>query len=106
YGATLSSARATGFALHGDSLFSVAGRPAPKKVSKNAWPCIRVSLRETSLTPSTFRGPAYKGHPCPFTPPSAATPHAPVEARSARPSDGGASLPPPGRGSTSSLWGR
>ncbi len=104
YGATLSSARATGFALHGDSLFSVAGRPAPKKVSKNAWPCIRVSLRETSLTPSTFRGPAYKGHPCPFTPLSASMPLAPLHADSVRPSERGDSVASAGPCSKSSVW--
>ena len=62
-GAALSSARATGCALHGDSLFSVAGRSTPKKVSKNACPSIRVSLRETSRTPERGDSAAPAG-PC------------------------------------------
>ncbi len=82
--AALSSARPTGFALHGDSLFSNA-----KKVSKNACPSIRVSLRETSLIPSMLRGPAYKGHPWPFTPLAASMPLAPLRSDSIRPSERG-----------------
>ena len=83
-----------GFALLGDSLFPNAGRPAPKKVSKNACPCIRVSPRSTSLTPSALRGPAYKGHPWPFiagTPSSlaASMPLAPLRADSVRPPERG-----------------
>ena len=62
-GAALSSARPTGCALHGDSLFSVAGRSAPKKVSKTACPSIRVSLRETSRTPERGDSAAPAG-PC------------------------------------------
>ncbi len=82
--AALSSARPTGFALHGDSLFSNA-----KKVSKNACPSIRVSLRSTSLIPSMLRGPAYKGHPWPFTPLAASMPLAPLRSDSIRPSERG-----------------
>ncbi len=82
--AALSSARPTGFALHGDSLFSNA-----KKVSKNACPTIRVSLRSTSLIPSMLRGPAYKGHPWPFTPLAASMPLAPLRSDSIRPSERG-----------------
>ena len=78
------AARRIGFALLGDSLFSVA-----KKVSKNACPCIRVSLRSTSLIPSTLRGPAYKGHPWPFTPLAASMPLAPLRADSIRPPERG-----------------
>jgi len=78
------AARRIGFALLGDSLFSVA-----KKVSKNACPCIRVSLRSTSLIPSTLRGPAYKGHPWPFTPLAASMPLAPLRADSVRPPERG-----------------
>ena len=63
YGAALSVARPTGFALHGDSLFSVAGRPAPQKVSKNACPSIRVSLGETSCIPERGDSAAPAG-PC------------------------------------------
>jgi hypothetical protein len=70
--------------LHGDSLFSNA-----KKVSKNACPSIRVSLRETSLIPSLLRGPAYKGHPWPFTPLAASMPLAPLRSDSIRPSERG-----------------
>ncbi len=104
YGATLSSARATGFALHGDSLFSVAGRPAPKKVSKNACPYIRVSLRETALTPPALRGPAYKGHPWPFTPLAASMPLAPLHTDSVRPSERGDSVASAGPCSKSFVW--
>ncbi len=73
-----------GFALLGDSLF-----PNAEKVSKNACPCIRVSLRSTSLTPSALRGPAYKGHPWPFTPLAASMPLAPLRADSVRPPERG-----------------
>ncbi len=84
YAAALPSALPSGFALLGDSLFSVA-----KKVSKNACPYIRVSLRETSLIPSALRGPAYKGHPWPFTPLAASMPLAPLRADSIRPTERG-----------------
>ena len=49
--AALYLAFGSGFALLGDSLFSIAGRTAPKKVSKNACPCIRpvASRRVRSL---------------------------------------------------------
>jgi hypothetical protein len=70
--------------LHGDSLFSTA-----KKVSKNACPSIRVSRREPSLIPSMLRGPAYKGHPWPFTPLAASMPLAPLRSDSIRPSERG-----------------
>jgi len=78
-----------GFALLGDSLF-----PNAEKVSKNACPCIRVSLRSTSLTPSALRGPAYKGHPWPFiagtpSPLAASMPLAPLHADSVRPPERG-----------------
>jgi len=78
-----------GFALLGDSLF-----PNAEKVSKNACPCIRVSLRETSLTPSALRGPAYKGHPWPFiagtpSPLAASMPLAPLRTDSVRPPERG-----------------
>jgi hypothetical protein len=90
YGAALSSARPVGCALHGASLFSVAGRPAPKKISKNACPCIRVSLRSTPLIPSSLRGPAYMGHPWPITPLAASMPLAPLHEDSIRPAERGA----------------
>ncbi len=61
----------------------------PKKVTKNACPCIRVSLRSTSLIPSTLRGPAYKGHPWPFTLLAASMPLAPLRADSIRPPERG-----------------
>ncbi len=51
-----------GFALLGESLFSVA-----KKVTKNACPCIRPRLRRGSFAPSPLRRPSYKSHPWPFT---------------------------------------
>ena len=84
YNAALSSAGSTGFALHGESLF-----PNAEKVTKNACPSIRVSLRSTSLIPSALRGPAYKGHPWPFTPLAASMPLAPLRADSIRPSERG-----------------
>ncbi len=84
YGAALEAPRTSGFALLGASLFSNA-----KKVSKNACPCIRVSLRSTSLIPSSFRGPAYKGHPWPFTPLAASMPLAPLHEDSIRPPERG-----------------
>jgi len=62
------SGGSTGFALLGDSLF-----PNAEKVSKNACPCIRGSLRSTSLTPSALRGRA------------ASMPLAPLRADSVRP---------------------
>ncbi len=88
YGAALEAPRASGFALLGASLFSNA-----KKVSKNACPCTGLgvpgSLRSTSLIPSSFRGPAYKGHPWPFTPLAASMPLAPLHEDSIRPSERG-----------------
>src|SRR5690606_16602943 len=88
-----------GFALLGDSLFSVA-----KKVSKNACPCIRVSLRSTSLTPSAFRGTAYKDHPWPFTPLAASMPLAPLHTDSVRPSERGGLVAPAGPCSKAFVW--
>ena len=76
--------RDAGFALLGDSLF-----PGAEKVSKNACPCIRVSLRSTSFIPSTLRGPAYKGHPWPFTPLAASMPLAPLRSDSIQPPERG-----------------
>ena len=76
--------RSIGFALLGDSLFSIA-----KKVSKNACPCIRVSLRETSLIPSLLRGSPRKGHPWPFTALAASMPLAPLRSDSIRPPERG-----------------
>ena len=87
--AALSSARPTGFALHGDSLFSNAGRPAPKKVSKNACPSIRPRLRRGSLTPVTLQGPAAKGHPWPIAALAASMPLNPFHATCARPPERG-----------------
>ena len=76
--------RSIGFALLGDSLFSIA-----KKISKNACPCIRVSLRETSLIPSLLRGSPPKGHPWPFTALAASMPLAPLRSDSIRPPERG-----------------
>ena len=73
-----------GFALLGESLF-----PDAEKVTKNACPCIRVSLRSTPLIPSALRGPAYKGHPWPFTPLAASMPLAPLRVDSIRPPERG-----------------
>ena len=38
----------------------------PQKEPKGLCPCIRVWLRQTSLTPSSLQGPAAKGHPWPI----------------------------------------
>ncbi len=84
YDAALPSSRTSGFALLGESLF-----PNAEKVTKNACPYIRVSLRSTSLSPSALRGPAYKGHPWPFTPLAASMPLAPLRADSIRPPERG-----------------
>ncbi len=83
-GAALLVALASGFALLGESLF-----PNAEKVTKNAYPYIRVSLRSTSLIPSPLRRPAYKGHPWPFTPLPASMPLAPLRADSIRPPERG-----------------
>ena len=94
YDAALSSSRTSGFALLGDSLFSNARMAGPSKVSKNACPCIRVSLRSTSLIPSLLRGSPRKGHPWPFiggtpSPLAASMPLAPLRSDSIRPSERG-----------------
>ncbi len=73
-----------GFALLGESLLAVA-----PKGTKRSCPCIRVSLRSTPLIPSTLRGPAYKGHPWPFTPLAASMPLASLRADSIRPPEKG-----------------
>ena len=59
-----------------------------KKVSKETHPDIRVSLRSTPLLPVPLRGPAYKGHPCPFTPLAASLRLVPLRNTSTRPTDG------------------
>ena len=76
--------RRNGFALLGESLLAVA-----PKGTKKSCPYIRVSLRSTSLIPSALRGPAYKGHPWPFTPLAASMPLAPLRADSIRPAERG-----------------
>ncbi len=83
--------RRIGFALLGEFLLAVARMAGPPKGTKRSCPCIRVSLRETSLIPSPLRGPAYKGHPWPFTPRAASMPLAPLRADSIRPSERGVS---------------
>jgi len=80
----LKMALTSGFALLGESLF-----PNAEKVTKNACPCIRVSLRSPPLIPCTLRGPAYKGHPWPFTPLAASMPLAPLRPASNRPPERG-----------------
>ena len=47
------------------------------------------SLRSTSLIPAALRGPAYKGHPWPFTPLAASMPLASLRADYIRPSERG-----------------
>jgi hypothetical protein len=78
------SARGSGFALLGESLLANA-----PKGTKRSCPYIRVSLRSTSLIPSALRGPAYKGHPWPFTPLAASMPLTPLRADYIRPSERG-----------------
>ena len=74
YGAALSSARPTGCALHGASLFLVWPR---KSNQKEGHPCIRVLLRKTSLPPAPLRRSSRRDihvpsllarHPCLATP--------------------------------------
>ena len=78
------SGRSIGFALLGESLF-----PNAEKVTKKSCPCIRVSLRSTSLIPSLLRGSPRKGHPWPFTALAASMPLAPLRSDSIRPSERG-----------------
>src|SRR5690606_5701542 len=86
-GAALSSARATGCALHGASLSLVSPRESDQREGA---PCIRVwSLRaQTSLTPAPLRGHATKGHPCPFVTRSASMPRVPLRNACVRPPEG------------------
>ena len=62
---------------------------------RESTPGIRVwRLRhQTSLAPSPFQGPAYKGHPSPFTPLPASLPPFPFHVDSTRPPDGTLSQP-------------
>ena len=76
--------RRVGFALLGESLLAIA-----PKGTKRSCPCIRVSLRETSLIPSLLRGSPRKGHPWPFTALAASMPLAPLRSDSIRPSERG-----------------
>ena len=61
---------------------------AQERCAKEGHPDIRVSLRETSLAPAPFRGPAYKGRPWPFKPLAASMRLAPLHGTSTRPPDG------------------
>ena len=86
--------RRIGFALLGESLFPNARMAGPSKVTKNACPCIRVSLRSTSLIPSLLRGSPRKGRPCrrrprPFTALAASMPLVPLRSDSIRPTERG-----------------
>ncbi len=83
--------RRIGFALLGEFLLAVARMAGPPKGTKKSCPSIRVSLRETPLIPSPLRGPAYKGHPWPFTPLAASMPLAPLRADSIQPPERGVS---------------
>ncbi|VXD01524.1 conserved hypothetical protein [Pseudomonas sp. 9Ag] len=64
---------------------------APKG-TKRSCPCIRVSLRSTSLIPSLLRGSPRKGHPWPFTALAASMPLAPLRSDSIRPPKRGDSV--------------
>ena len=87
-GAALSSARATGCALHGASLSLVSPRESNQREGD---PDIRVwPLRaQTSLTPVPLREHVTKGHPCPFVPRSASMPRVPLRNACVRPPEGG-----------------
>ena len=61
---------------------------AQERCAKEGHPDIRVSLRETSLTPVLLRGPAYMGHPWPITPLAASMRLVPLRNTCARPPDG------------------
>jgi len=76
--------RRIGFALLGESLLAIA-----PEGTKRSCPCIRVSLRSTSLIPSLLRGSPRKGHPWPFTALAASMPLAPLRSDSIRPSERG-----------------
>ncbi len=93
-GSTAPTADGLGFAMLGEFLLAIAGWPAPPKGTKKPCPCIRVSLRSTSLVPSLLRGSPRKGHPCrrrprPFTALAASMPLAPLLTDSTRPSERG-----------------
>src|SRR5690606_25091708 len=83
--ATLSSARPTGFALHGKSLSLVWPRESNQR---EGHPDIRVWPSQTSLAPVLLRGPAYKGHPWPFKPLAASMRLVPLRSTSTRPPEG------------------
>ena len=91
-GAAISSAGATGCALHGASLSLVCGTPpVPSKSNqREGAPCIRVwpLHDQTSLTPALLRGHVTKGHPCPFVPRSASMPRVPLHNACVRPPEG------------------
>src|SRR5690606_34107229 len=74
----------SGFALLGESLFSVA-----KKVTKNACPILRPRLCRGSFAPSPLRRSSYKGHPWPFTTLAASLRLAPLRNDSAHPPERG-----------------
>src|SRR5690606_34813057 len=74
----------SGFALLGESLFSVA-----KKVTKNACPILRPRLCRGSFAPSPLRRSSYKGHPWPFTTLAASLRLAPLRNDSTHPPERG-----------------
>jgi len=80
----LKVALTSGFALLGESLLAIA-----PKGTKRSCPCIRVSLRSTSLIPSLLRGSPRKGHPWPFTAFAASMPLTPLRSDSIRPPERG-----------------
>ena len=80
----LKVALTSGFALLGESLLAIS-----PKGTKRSCPCIRVSLRSTSLIPSLLRGSPRKGHPWPFTAFAASMPLTPLRSDSIRPPERG-----------------
>ena len=60
---------------------------APKETKRSS-PDIRPRLRRGSLVPSSFRGPAWKGHPWPIRPLAASMRLVPLHDDSTRPPEG------------------
>ena len=83
-----------GFLRGVSALFRPAGRVTfsllvqRESNQRESTPHIRVSLRSTSLAPLLLRGPAYKGHPWPFTPFAASMRLIPLQSNSTRPPEG------------------
>ena len=75
-----------GFRPYGGSLLS----NSHKSKQKGLAPCVRLSLRSSSLAPVPLRGHAVTGHPWPNTALPASMPVDPLRRTSSRPPDGAA----------------